>query len=66
MTATMTMIMRAKRNILKVFGLTTGVVALLQAPAWALPIVFNLGYGGTVSYGGGASAFTTTNGEVRS
>jgi hypothetical protein len=28
--------------------------------------VFNLGYGGTVSYGGGTSAFTTTNGVVRS
>jgi hypothetical protein len=41
-------------------------ILLLQAPAWALPIVFNLGYGGTVSYGGGASAFTTTNGVVRS
>ncbi|MCP9470140.1 MAG: hypothetical protein NNA31_09105, partial [Nitrospira sp.] len=51
-----------------VFGAIVGAVSilLLQAPAWALPIVFNLGYGGTVSYSGGASAFTTTNGVVRS
>ncbi|MCP9449906.1 MAG: PEP-CTERM sorting domain-containing protein [Nitrospira sp.] len=49
-------------------GLVIGLMTflLVQAPAWALPIVFNLGYGGTVSYGGGASAFTTTNGVVRS
>ncbi len=49
-------------------GLVIGLITffLLQAPAWALPIVFNLGYGGTVSYGGGTSAFTTTNGVVRS
>lgn len=51
-----------------VFGAIVGAMSILlfQAPAWALPIVFNLGYGGTVSYGGGASAFTTTNGVVRS
>jgi hypothetical protein len=39
---------------------------LLNSPAMAVPIVFNLGYGGTVSYAGGASAFTTTNGVVTS
>jgi hypothetical protein len=51
-----------------VFGTIVGAgsILLLQTPAWALPIVFNLGYGGTVSYSGGTSAFTTTNGVVRS
>jgi hypothetical protein len=38
----------------------------LKAPAWAVPIVFNLGFGGQVSYEGGATPFTTTNGVVTS
>jgi len=42
------------------------IVGFSSAPAMAVPIVFNLGYGGTVSYGGGDSAFTTTNGVVTS
>src|SRR5581483_12421311 len=37
-----------------------------NAPALAVPIVFNLGYGGTVSYAGGNNPFTTTNGVVSS
>jgi hypothetical protein len=41
-------------------------VGFSGAPAMAVPIVFNLGYGGTVSYAGGNSAFTTTNGVVTS
>jgi hypothetical protein len=40
------------------------IVGFSGIPALAVPIVFNLGYGGTVSYGGGATAFTTTNGGV--
>lgn len=56
-------------------ALTKGLIALattiflglaIHVPAWAVPIVFNLGYGGTVSYGGGATPFTTTNGVVTS
>jgi len=39
---------------------------LLVKPAFAVPIVFNLGYGGTVSYAGGATPFVTTNGIVAS
>lgn len=39
-------------------------VGFSSIPAMAVPIVFNMGFGGTVSYGGGDSAFTTTNGAV--
>jgi hypothetical protein len=46
--------------------LLSSLTLLFSAPALAVPIVFNLGYGGTVSYGGGNSAFTTTNGAVTS
>lgn len=41
-------------------------VGFSSIPAMAVPIVFNLGFGGTVSYGGGDSAFTTTDGVVTS
>jgi len=39
---------------------------LSNSPAFAVPIVFNLGYGGTVSYAGGDNPFMTTNGAVTS
>ncbi|WP_168061536.1 PEP-CTERM sorting domain-containing protein [Candidatus Manganitrophus noduliformans] len=45
-------------------ALFTLFVGFSSIPAMAVPIVFNLGFGGTVSYGGGDSAFTTTNGAV--
>jgi hypothetical protein len=41
-------------------------VGLFTSQASALPIVFNMGYGGTVSYGGGSSALVTQNGVVTS
>lgn len=48
-------------------GVVAGLLSLAaQGPAWAVPIVFNLGYGGTVAYSGGGAAFTTTNGAVTS
>jgi hypothetical protein len=46
--------------------LSTVFTGLLGTSAFAVPIVFNLGYGGTVSYAGGASPFVTTNGVVAS
>ena len=46
--------------------LLSSLTLLFSSPALAVPIVFNLGYGGTVSYAGGNSAFTTTNGAVTS
>lgn len=41
-------------------------VGLISTPAFALPIVFNLGYGGAVTYAGGATPLVTTNGAVTS
>ncbi|HEX9756973.1 MAG TPA: PEP-CTERM sorting domain-containing protein [Nitrospiria bacterium] len=41
-------------------------VGLNHSNAFAVPIVFNLGYGGTVSYGGGPAPLTTSNGLVTS
>lgn len=47
-------------------GLLALFIGFSGVPAMAVPIVFNLGNSGTVSYGGGNSAFTTTNGSVTS
>ena len=41
-------------------------IGLYSAPVFAGPIVFNLGVGGTVSYGGGSSPFMTVDGAVNS
>lgn len=49
-----------------IVALFTLFVGFSSIPAMAVPIVFNLGFGGTVSYGGGDGAFTTTNGVVTS
>lgn len=54
-------IMKKAAVIAALFALFVGFSSI---PAMAVPIVFNLGFGGTVSYGGGDSAFTTTNGAV--
>jgi hypothetical protein len=55
--------MKKTAFIVALFALFVGFSSI---PAMAVPIVFNLGYGGTVSYAGGNSAFTTTNGAVTS
>lgn len=46
-------------------GLAVG-VAVISGPAWAIPVTFHLGLGGTVSYGGGANPLVTTDGVVTS
>ena len=43
-----------------------GVVGLTGTPALAVPIVFNMGYGGTVSYAGGVAPLITTDGVILS
>lgn len=46
-------------------GVAVG-AAVISGPAWAIPVTFHLGLGGTVSYGGGASPLVTTDGVVTS
>lgn len=41
-------------------------IMVVHAPASAVPIVFDFGFGGTVSYAGGATPFVTTNGVITS
>lgn len=60
------------KNLKRKFNLSTlGVFLyssfmLLTTSAWAVPIAFDLGVGGTISYAGGDTGFTTTNGVVTS
>jgi hypothetical protein len=55
---------RTMKKAVVIVALFALIVGFSSLPALAVPIVFNLGFGGTVSYGGGDSAFTTTNGAV--
>lgn len=57
---------RKFRTVILSAFLLSSLTFLFNSPALAVPIVFNLGYGGTVSYAGGNNAFTTTNGAVTS
>jgi hypothetical protein len=52
-----------------IFGATIGALTVLLGLAgtsFAVPIVFSLGTGGTVSYAGGATSLVTTDGAVAS
>ena len=42
------------------------ILMVYASPAFALPIIFQLGTGGSVSYGGGTDPLSTTNGTVSS
>src|SRR3569832_1556532 len=58
-------------NLMRKFNLSflgmflfSAFVLFTATSAFAVPIAFDLGLGGTVTYAGGNSAFVTTNGAV--